>query len=51
MKLEYTNEETFITEDVEFNEEHYEFAKSLHIQVECELWSEKIKNLCILLLI
>ena len=40
MKLEYTNEETFIKEDVEFSEEHYEFVKSLHIQYESELWSK-----------
>ena len=39
-KLEYTDESTFITEEVEFSDEHYEFAKNLHKQYESELLSK-----------
>lgn len=39
-KLEYTDEYTFITEEVEFSKEHYELAKNLHKQYESELWSK-----------
>lgn len=36
-KLEYTDEATFITEEVEFSDEHYELAKNLHKQYESEI--------------
>jgi hypothetical protein len=39
-KLEYTDESTFTTEEVEFSDEHYELAKNLHKQYENELLSE-----------
>jgi hypothetical protein len=39
-KIEYTDEATFITEEVEFSDEHYELAKNLHKQYESELWSK-----------
>jgi hypothetical protein len=39
-KLEYTDESTFITEEVEISDEHYEFAKNLHKQYESELLSK-----------
>lgn len=39
-KLEYTDEATFITEEVEFSDEHYELAKNLHKQYESDLWSK-----------
>ncbi len=32
IKLEYTDEETFITEEVEFSNEQYELTKKLHNQ-------------------
>jgi len=35
-KLEYTDESTFITEEVEFSDEHYELTKNLHKQFESE---------------
>jgi hypothetical protein len=39
-KIEYTDEKTFITEEVEFKNEHYDIAKNLHKQYESELCSE-----------
>ncbi len=48
-KLEYTDESTFITEEVKFSDEHYELAKNLrgsslnflvYKQYENELWSK-----------
>ena len=33
-KLKYTDESTFITEEVEFSDEHYGLAKDLHKQYE-----------------
>ncbi len=39
-KLEYTDEATFITEEIEFTDEHYELAKKLHKQYESESPSE-----------
>ena len=39
-KLEYTDEYTFVTEEVEFSDEHYELAKNLREQYESELWSK-----------
>lgn len=34
IKLKYTEEDTFITEEIEFSDEHYELAKKLHKQFE-----------------
>jgi hypothetical protein len=39
-KLEYTDEETFITEEIEFSDEHYELAENLHKQYESEILSK-----------
>lgn len=33
-KLEYTDEATFISEEIEFSDEHYELAKKLHKEYE-----------------
>lgn len=38
--LEYIDEDTFIAEDVEFDDEHYEFAKKIHKQYENDLLSK-----------
>lgn len=40
MKLEYTDEATFVTENVEFGDEHYELSKNIHKQYESELLSK-----------
>ena len=40
IKLEYTDESNFITEEVEFSDEHYDLAKKLHKQYESELGSK-----------
>ena len=39
-KLEYIDEVTFIKEDVEFSDEHYNLAENLYKQYESELWSK-----------
>lgn len=39
-KLEYTDEATFITEEIEFSDEHYDFAKKIHEQYKNELLSK-----------
>lgn len=40
IKLEYTDESNFVTEEIEFSDEHYELAQNLHKQYESELYSE-----------
>ena len=40
MKLNYTDEATFITEICDFTEEHYTLAEQLHKQYESERLSE-----------
>lgn len=38
--LDYTDEATFITEEVEFSDEHYELTKKLHKECESDLLSK-----------
>lgn len=40
MILEYTDEKTFITENVEIPDEQYEIAVKLHEQYKSDLWSK-----------
>ncbi len=40
IKLEYTDEETFITEEIEFSEEQYNIATKLHEQYKSEYLSK-----------
>lgn len=42
IKLKYTNEKTFITEDVEFTNEHYDLAKKIHMLYK----QQDTKSLC-----
>lgn len=39
-KLEYVSEETFIKEDIEFNDEHYDLAEELRERYKSPLLSE-----------
>jgi len=39
-KLEYTDGKTFLTEEIEFTDEHYSLAKNLHRPYENEVLSK-----------
>lgn len=40
IKIEYTDEVTFITEEVEFSDEHYELAQDIHKHYIDEIFSK-----------
>ena len=39
IKLDYTDENTLVTEEVEFTDQHHQLAKDIHDLYKSELWT------------